>query len=84
MTPVLKTIDSDIKSEMFSNVLKVTNGVRIHSWKMKAEKLNDHERIKYEILKAIIESYENKNDQAIETSKKTLLLTSNISMQAAI
>lgn len=84
MTPVLKTIDSDIKSEMFANVLKVTNGVKIHSWKMKAEKLKAHERIKYEILKAIIESYENKNDQAIETSKRTLLLTSNTSLQASI
>lgn len=84
MTALLKTIDSDIKAEMFANVLKVTNGVKIHSWKMKAEKLKDHERIKYEILKAIIKSYENKNDQAIETSKKTLLLTSNTSLQASI
>lgn len=84
MTPVLKTIDSDIKTEMFANVLKVTNGVKIHSWKIKAEKLKANERIKYEILKAILESYENKNDQAIATSNKTLLLTSNISIQASI
>lgn len=84
MTPALKTIDKDIKTEMFANVLKVTNGVTIHSWKMKAEKLKEHERVKYEILKAIIESYENNNDQAIATSKKTLLITSNISIQASI
>lgn len=83
MTPAPKTAYSEIVDEMFSNTWKTKQEFKIHSWKLRAEKLKNVSVFEYKLLTSILAAYENKNEEGIRIAKAALQLTEDSSMQAS-
>lgn len=82
MNPALQTVYSDLINEIFSNIVKTKNEFKIRGWRRKAETLKSIDIFQYKLMLAIIDTYENKNEQARKAVHSALLLTQDNSYKA--
>ncbi|RZG63920.1 hypothetical protein EXE25_18235 [Acinetobacter bouvetii] len=75
MNPAVKTVYSDLVSEIFSSTVKTKSEFKIQSWRRKAESLKAVDVFQYKLMLAILDAYISENDRARSVAESALLLT---------
>lgn len=82
MNPNPASIYSDLVDEIFSSNVKTKNEFKIRTWRRKAEKLKSVDVFQYKLMLSILDTYENKNAEAVKQAEAAILLTTDIGKKA--